>query len=394
MSRLFVVSEQWWPNGTGGVLASHLIARLLQNAGFRLIIVHGTREPAKLNGIRYAYTSLLSMRDKHRLWLNCSILARDHWFRKLVSSSDVVYIPRYCYPLIPVAKRLGRRVVVHLHDYQPVSYNSVVFSEHARSGVNAVSFEVLEHGSVTRALFAGFTSPMNRLCRVWLRDADVIICVSRRQAEIISELAPELTGKLKVIYNPLPNIPLVEKNLGFPTLLYLGGDSYVKGFHLLLRASQRILTKGRKVRFLLAGNFKERSKSMIKALNKGFRGAYRLLGHLQHEGVLKLHSVSHALLFPSICEEPLPYAVMESMLAGTIPIASRVGGVPEIVENTFAEKMLFRPGDAEELVDRMEMLLSMSREQLADIGAELREKTLKKFDNERVKRQLLEVFAA
>jgi len=42
----------------------------------------------------------------------------------------------------------------------------------------------------------------------------------------------------------------------------------------------------------------------------------------------------------------------------------------------------------------MEMLLSMSREQLADIGAELREKTLKKFDNERVKRQLLEVFAA
>ncbi|MEM3583982.1 MAG: glycosyltransferase family 4 protein [Nitrososphaerales archaeon] len=393
MIRVLTISELWWPEGTGGILASHLIVRLLQDAGFKLTVIHGTREPAKLNGVRYVYTSLLSVRDKHRLWLNCSILARRHWFLKLISSSDVVYIPRYCYPLIPVAKRLGRRVVVHLHDYQPVSYNSIVFSEKARSGVNAVSFEVLEHGSIARALFAGFTSPVNRLCRVWLKDADVIICASMRQAELISESAPELAEKLKVVYNPLPNTPLVEKNLGYPTFLYLGGDSYVKGFHLLLRASQRILTKGRKVRFLLAGNFKERTRSLIKALNKGFREAYRLLGHLQHEGVLKLHSVSHALLLPSICEESFPYAVMESMLAGTIPIASRVGGVPEIVGNTFAERMLFRPGDAEELVDKMEMLLSMSREQLVDISAELREKVLEKFDNERVKQQLLEVFA-
>ncbi|MEM2703848.1 MAG: hypothetical protein QXR45_11885 [Candidatus Bathyarchaeia archaeon] len=99
-------------------------------------------------------------------------------------------------------KGLGKKVVVHLHDYQPVSYNSIVFSEQTRSGVDAVSFEILEHGSVARALFAGFSSPMNRLCRVWLRDADVIICVSRRQAEIISRLAPELTGRLFIIYYP------------------------------------------------------------------------------------------------------------------------------------------------------------------------------------------------
>jgi len=170
--RVLVVSERWWPDGSGGILASYLIAKLFQDTESKLTIVHGTREPVKLDGVRYVYTSLLSVRDKHRLWLNCSILAREHWFRKLISSSDVVYIPRYCYPLIPVAKRLGRRVVVHLHDYQPVSYNSVVFSDHARSGVNDVSFEVLEHGSVTRALFAGFTSPMNRLCRIWLRYAE------------------------------------------------------------------------------------------------------------------------------------------------------------------------------------------------------------------------------
>ena len=87
------------------------LTRLLRDAGFELTVVHGTREPVKLSGVRYVYLSLLSVRDKHRLWLNCLILARKHWFLKLIGSSDVVYIPRYCYPLIPAAKRLSKRFV-------------------------------------------------------------------------------------------------------------------------------------------------------------------------------------------------------------------------------------------------------------------------------------------
>jgi len=112
--KVLVVSERWWPDGSGGILASHLIAGLLRDAGFKLTIVHGTKEPLRLNGVRYVYSSLLSVRDKHRLWLNCSILAREHWLHKLISRSDVVYIPRYCYPLIQVAKRLSKRVYLVL----------------------------------------------------------------------------------------------------------------------------------------------------------------------------------------------------------------------------------------------------------------------------------------
>jgi len=390
MNKVSIVSERWWPDGSGGILASHVIAGLLRDAGFKLTVVHGTREPLRLNGVRYVYSSFLSVRDKHRLWLNCSTLARKHWFRELISSSDVVYIPRYCYPLIPVAKRFGKRVVVHLHDYQPVSYNSIVFSEQAKGRVNVVSFEVLEHGSIARALFAGFTSPVNGLCRVWLRDADAVICVSMGQAELISELAPELAEKLKVVYNPLPNISLVEKNLGDPTFLYLGGDSYVKGFHIFLKASWKLLEKCPNVRFLLTQRFRDSTVSAIKRLRK----AYNLLGRLKYEEVLKLHSIAHALLFPSIWEEPLPYAVIEAMLMGTIPIASKAGGVPEIVSGTYAENMLFEPGNVEELVSRMESVLTMSSEQVADVGHRLREAVVKKFDPEVVKRELIKIFSA
>jgi glycosyltransferase involved in cell wall biosynthesis len=79
------------------------------------------------------------------------------------------------------------------------------------------------------------------------------------------------------------------------------------------------------------------------------------------------------------------------MLMGTLPVASRVGGIPEIVGGTYAERLT--PGHSEEMADRMEIVLSLSQNQLADIGSTLRESVVKRFNNEVIKKQLLEVFS-
>jgi len=50
--------------------------------------------------------------------------------------------------------------------------------------------------------------------------------------------------------------------------------------------------------------------------------------------------------------------LVESSLLDTVPVASRVGGVPEVVEGMPAEEYLFAPGDAEELAGKVEMLAS------------------------------------
>jgi glycosyltransferase involved in cell wall biosynthesis len=81
------------------------------------------------------------------------------------------------------------------------------------------------------------------------------------------------------------------------------------------------------------------------------------------------------------------------MLMGTLPVASRVGGIPEIVGGTYAERLTFTPGHSEEMADRMEIVLSLSQNQLADIGSTLRESVVKRFNNEVIKKQLLEVFS-
>jgi len=118
-----------------------------------------------------------------------------------------------------------------------------------------------------------------------------------------------------------------------------------------------------------------------------------LLGNVRYEELFRLHSNVIALIFPSIWEEPLPYAVIESMLCGTIPIASRVGGIPEIVEGTYAENMLFKPGDASGLVEKIDELLLLSKEELIDIGTSLRQSTLRRFRIEDASESLFSIFA-
>lgn len=403
MVQRVLVLGPFWPEGSGGALATYLIVRLLAGQGdLDVTVATGTREPARINNVKFIVDPMLRAASKLELLLRLANPLARHRYEELIRRFDVLYIPSYSssgYPLIPIAKRLGKKVVVHLHDYQPFSYNSVIPAEETRrrnSILDSISYEaryeVYEHGSLRRAVLGSLATPITVLLRLWVRQADVIVCVSRRQAEIVAEMAPELRGKIRVIYNPPPEVPPVEKRLGDPLFLYLGGDSYIKGFYVLLEATWQVLKRHPEVRFLLAGGFKDSGKLLLEKLSKRFSGAYNLLGYLEHEDVLKLHGRSYALLFPSIHEEPLPYAVLESMLAGTIPIASRVGGVLEIVKDTPAEEMMFTPGDVYELVDLIELILSMSKEQLIDIGGKLRETVSRRFDNEKIKQELLKIF--
>lgn len=401
MSKILVVTERYWPNGGGGILATHFIIKILSSFA-KLTVLTGSKEPIRHNNVGYVYEPSLNIKAKPLLWANIVKPRFSNWLDKFIEQNNTIYIPRLAYPIVPPVKKLEKKVVVHLHDYQPITNCSVVFSHYNVNNSfdlindirNNVRFELLENRSIHRALLSSLATPINRLSRIWLREADVIICVSRKQREIVGSVASELVDKLKVIHNPLPKIPFSEKKLGKPTFMYIGGDSFVKGFNVFLRGSLEVLKLNHDVRFLLIGTFKESSRLLIEKLNRLFGEAYNLLGYLKHEEVLRLHSRSQALLFPSISEEALPYAVLESMLCGTIPIASRVGGVPEIVEGTFAEKMLFEPGNVDEFVDRVEVALSLSKDQLIDIGTGLRESVYRRFNNELIKQQLLKVFSS
>jgi len=398
--KILILTKLFWPEGSGAELATYLIVKDILAKYFDVTIVSGTKKPHLniLRNCKYIFWEVLLTKHKPLEWLKLTL--NTHLVKKLVEKTNVVYIPSHT--LLPLAIAIKRfrpctKVVLHLHNYQPITYTAVVLTNGDLDAKNDIIFERYEHGSIARAIATGLLRITNKINTLALYYADEVICVSRRQAELISRNLPELAPKIMVIYNPIPEFsPSEGGKFEKPTFTYAGGGSYVKGFHIFIQAALKLLKQKRYVNFMLTGGLRgyRYYLKLLEKLNKQFTESFKLFSRLPYEDVLKLYSKSYAVLVPSIWEEPLPYVVMEAMAVGTIPIASRIGGIPEIVRGTYAERMMFTRGDPEDMADRIEEILSMPKEHLIDIGYQLREAALKKFNRETVKRKLLKIFEA
>jgi glycosyltransferase involved in cell wall biosynthesis len=152
--------------------------------------------------------------------------------------------------------------------------------------------------------------------------------------------------------------------------------------------------QGVRAKFILTNTYNQRNLKTLRTLSQRYKNIeINVVGRVNHHELLNLHREAWALIFPSLWEEPLPYSVVESMLAGTIPIASRVGGIPEIVEGTYADYLTFMPGDLEEIVGKIEKVLSLPQSRLINISSELGEIIRRKFNNSALRQRLLKVFS-
>jgi glycosyltransferase involved in cell wall biosynthesis len=394
--KILVLTKLFWPQGSGGELATHLIVKDTLSRHFDVIIVSGTRspEPGILKHARYVYWSALEASYKPVEWVKA--FTSIGWIRRLVKEANVVYIPSHTLISLAISvKKINptTRIVLHLHNYQLLTYTSILLAGREPDVATDVIVELGEHKSLIRALLAGFGHYLNYINRLAASIADRIICVSHRQCEVITRHMPGIKGKTEVIYNPPPPLPPISKRISDePVLIYAGGASYTKGFQTLLKALAKILGKHRAKAYVILGEASPKEKDFVMKLAEKVNKKLIPLDRLPHNEYLKLHEYAWALLFPSISEEPLGYAVVESMLIGTIPVASRVGGVPEIVAGTIAERFLFEPGNVEEFVDRIESLVSLSKGEVMDIGMKLKERASKLFDKGRVEHEIANSF--
>ena len=394
--RILVLTKLFWPEGGGAELATYLVVKDILSKHFDVTIVSGTRspEPDILKHARYIHWGVLEARYKPIEWIK-TFMGIDR-VRNLVEEADIVYIPSHTLiPLTIAVKTINPRakVVLHLHNYQLLTYTSVVLANRKPDMATDIIVELGEHKSLLRALLAGFGHNINYVNRLAAMLADKIICVSHRQCEIILRRIPEIKNKAEVIYNPPPPIPTINKRVSDePTLIYAGGASYVKGFQTLIKALTKILRKYEAKAYVILGKASSKVKAFVMKLAREVNGRLIPLDRLPHNEYLKLHEHAWALLFPSILEEPLPYAIVESMLIGTIPIASRVGGIPEIIKGSPAEEYLFTFGDINEFIDRIEMLLSQPRNHIVDIGMKLKEHAIKLVNKEKIRSKLIDLF--
>lgn len=109
-----------------------------------------------------------------------------------------------------------------------------------------------------------------------------------------------------------------------------------------------------RLRVIVAGGSSHVRRYDAIVARKGLSGAIRFLGH--RDDVPRLLAASDCSVLPSLFEG-LPYAISEAMAASLPVIASRVGGIPEMVVHG-RTGLVVEPGDTEDLRDALTALLA------------------------------------
>jgi glycosyltransferase involved in cell wall biosynthesis len=122
-----------------------------------------------------------------------------------------------------------------------------------------------------------------------------------------------------------------------PFLLYVGAISRVKGVPELLRAYAGI---DGPPPLVLIGYPSAETDEILRALPAGVI----YLQSLPHEAVLEAWRRSRLGVVPSICRDASPTVVLEAMAARKPLVASRIGGIPDMIQGGISG-LLVDPGD-------------------------------------------------
>jgi glycosyltransferase involved in cell wall biosynthesis len=191
---------------------------------------------------------------------------------------------------------------------------------------------------------------LRRTRNLALSRATRVVCPSAylRDMAIAWGLPPT---RVLVIPNPAPDLPELPTReearaaLSVPgrLLAFAGRIGRQKALEIGLAAVAQV--DG--VSLVLAGDGPEREPMEARAAELGLVGRVRFVGSLPRRGVLELFRAADATLLSSSWEN-FPHTVVESLAVGTPVIATRVGGVPEVVTDG-ENGLLVASGDADAL---------------------------------------------
>jgi len=151
----------------------------------------------------------------------------------------------------------------------------------------------------------------------------------------------------------------LRQQLGLPADVPLVGMISVlrswKGHDTFLEAAAELLKAGRPIHFVIAGDGPGRAELTKKIASPPWRDNVTLLGHRNDvENVLASLDV---LVLPSYAHEGIPQIILQAQAMARAVVATRVGGIPEVVEDGVTG-LIVEPRDAATLASRIMQLLT------------------------------------
>lgn len=193
-------------------------------------------------------------------------------------------------------------------------------------------------------LIPEFAFPRRKILQT-AEGARASICVSKALANRLADLGVA-REKLKVFRNGIDlhrffpeDISSARKHLGLPEgriLLSVGNLIELKGHHIAIEALSQLPTD---ITLVIAGSGPDRQKLQDLAERCKVHDRVFFAGQIDNSELKWWYSASDVLVLCS-CREGWPNVLLEAMACGTPVVATAVGGVPEIVTESTAGRLM------------------------------------------------------
>lgn len=229
-----------------------------------------------------------------------------------------------------VARCLGRKVVFQMH-------GGLLPEEFAKAG------------SVSRYVFLFV-----------LRRVNMVVVLGRKEYESYSKFR-DIASKCALIPNGVRIEPVTPKTIAGPEAVlrlgYIGRLHVEKGLFELLDALASLACRGdRSFKCILAGSGESEGALKARVVELGLERYVRFTGALFAEKKAEFWRNIDVLVFPSYAEG-MPYSILESLASGTPVIATRVGAIPDVIQDA-VHGWLVPARDAQAIADAIGSLLS------------------------------------
>jgi phosphatidyl-myo-inositol dimannoside synthase len=348
MGILFITWN--FPPRRGGIeyLLSNLVAGLRKNHSVFVITAYAPRSSSREEGVFRAPWPGLAAFTLYALWRGASLLFQNRRVKVIFGGSALVT------PLVLILARLFRRKAV----------------------AQAHGLDLVYRKSLYQLL-----------CVRWLKFCDRIIANSAYTASLALKKGAR-RGLISVIppgvhperFTGPVNVEALKKEFGLrdkQIILFVGRLAKRKGVKQFIEKSfLRIISEVPDACFVIVGDNPSESlthrddalgeiRAVISKMN--LQARVRLHGSASDDELVKVYQACDVVVLPALAEtddvEGFGIVLLEAAAAGKPAVATRVGGIPDAVEDG-KTGILVEPSDYEQLADAATTLLCDSRRNL------------------------------
>lgn len=277
-------------------------------------------------------------------------------------------------PSILVAlRKAGIPTVLTLHDYKLLCANMALLRKgqvcercRGRKFYNAVINKCVKD-SYANSLLCCIEETLHRVMGIYERNVDLVISPSQFLKQKLVEHGRLKENQIEVLPN-YANTNIISPNFQAGEYgLFVGKLEKLKGVMTLLEACKIFPDFG--IRFAGRGELLEEGTRFIES-NK--LDKIHFLGFQSGDDLIRLLKESRFVVAPSEWYENCPMVILEAFAAGKPVIATKMGGIPELI-NDGVDGMLYESGNADELANCIRKLAE-NPELAVEMGRNARKK--------------------